>query len=77
MNTELDKAATIVERILSALKDTPLVRDGVTVNFGISAGLASFPLHSTQGRDLVRLADKAMYLAKKDGGNRYRTADNL
>ena len=76
-NTGLDKAASIAERILEALESTPLVKDGVTVNFGISAGLASFPEHSSLGRDLVRLADKAMYLAKKDGGNRYRTADIL
>ncbi len=73
----LDKAAAIVERILAALGNNPLVKDGTVVEFGISAGLASFPLHSVLGRDLVRLADKAMYLAKKDGGNRYRTADNL
>jgi diguanylate cyclase (GGDEF)-like protein len=73
----LDKAAAIVERILAALGNNPLEKDGTVVEFGISAGLASFPLHSVLGRDLVRLADKAMYLAKKDGGNRYRTADNL
>lgn len=73
----LDKAAAIVERILDALERNPLEENGVVVDFGISAGLASFPRHSTLGRDLVRLADKAMYLAKKDGGNGYRTADQL
>ncbi|HHY45415.1 MAG TPA: GGDEF domain-containing protein [Firmicutes bacterium] len=75
--TDLEQAKGIADRILTALRETPLVKDGTTVSFGISVGLASFPKHSTLGRDLVRLADKAMYLAKKDGGNRYRTADNL
>lgn len=77
IGTDLSGAAGMMDKVLEDLGQNPLKVQGVRVDFGISAGLASFPKHSTSGRDLVRLADKAMYLAKVDGGNRYSTADNL
>lgn len=76
-NADLDKAEAIAERILSALDSSPLEVEGKRLSFGVSAGIASFPKHSVLGRDLVRMADKCMYLAKKDGGNRWYTADSL
>jgi diguanylate cyclase (GGDEF)-like protein len=73
----LDEAIGIGQRVLEAIKKEPLVFEGNTLRYGVSLGVASYPKHSILGRDLVRLADKAMYLAKKSGGNRLRTADSL
>lgn len=75
--TDLDKAQAIAQRIFTALAGSPLERENEQVSFGISAGIASFPRHSVLGRDLIRMADKSMYVAKKDGGNRCYTADML
>jgi len=73
----LDEATGIGQRALDAIKKNPLIHEGNTLHYGVSMGVATFPNHSILGRDLVRLADKAMYLAKKRGGNMLCTADSL
>ena len=73
----LDEATIIGQRVLDAIKKDPLIHEGNELFYGVSMGVASFPKHSVFGRDLVRMADKAMYLAKKHGGNMLYTADSL
>lgn len=73
----LDEATIIGQRVLDAIKKDPLVHEGNELFYGVSMGVASFPKHSIFSRDLVRMADKAMYLAKKHGGNMLYTADSL
>lgn len=75
--TDLTEATGIGQRVLEAIKKTPLVHEGRNLTYGVSVGVASFPRHTALGRDLVRMADKAMYLAKKHGGNMVYTADSL
>ncbi len=72
-----DIATGIGQRVLEAIKKTPLVHEGKDLHYGVSLGVASFPKHSLLGTDLIRMADKAMYLAKKQGGNMIYTADSL
>ena len=38
----------------------------------VSAGVATYPTHGTSRDELIRLADSALYWAKKDGKNRVR-----
>jgi diguanylate cyclase (GGDEF)-like protein len=71
------EATAIGQRILQAIKKDPLIYDGHEVGYGVSMGVASFPKHSMFSRDLIRMADKAMYLAKREGGNMVYTADSL
>ncbi|HEY6280950.1 MAG TPA: diguanylate cyclase [Burkholderiales bacterium] len=48
---------------------------GVKVNIKTSVGIALFPQHGNDPELLLTLADRAMYKAKKAGGNGYRFFD--
>ncbi len=74
---DLKGAEIIGQRILEALHKAETFYEGQMVSFGISVGVASFPEHTALGRDLIRMADKAMYLAKTSGGNAVYSADSL
>jgi diguanylate cyclase (GGDEF)-like protein len=58
-------ARSIVERVAS------LEIEGVGP-VTVSAGVATYPMHGTGRDELIRLADSALYWAKKDGKNRVR-----
>jgi diguanylate cyclase (GGDEF)-like protein len=52
----------------------PLPED---LHIGLSVGIATYPFDADDYPTLVKLADQAMYLAKRDGGNRVRTTNDL
>lgn len=58
-------ARSIVERVAA------LHVEGVG-EVSVSAGVATYPTHGTGRDELIRLADSALYWAKKDGKNRVR-----
>jgi len=58
-------ARSIVERVAA------LHVEGVG-EVTVSAGVATYPTHGTSRDELIRLADSALYWAKKDGKNRVR-----
>ena len=43
----------------------------------VSMGVATYPADADNERDLLRHADRAMYLGKRDGRNQVRTEDEL
>jgi diguanylate cyclase (GGDEF)-like protein len=47
------------------------------VRTGVSVGIATYPFDAEDYPTLVKIADQAMYLAKRAGGNRVRTANDL
>ncbi|WP_081666852.1 diguanylate cyclase domain-containing protein [Laribacter hongkongensis] len=47
----------------------PVLLDFVTVKISASIGVSRFPSDALNGDDLLRIADMAMYLAKKNGKN--------
>jgi diguanylate cyclase (GGDEF)-like protein len=59
-----------VERLCSRLIDTlraPIAARGVAIEVGVSVGIAFAPDHSRDAKELLRLADVAMYVAKRNG----------
>jgi diguanylate cyclase (GGDEF)-like protein len=59
-----------VEWLCSRLIDTlrvPITARGVAIEVGVSVGIAFSPDHSRDAKELLRLADVAMYVAKRNG----------
>ncbi|CTQ55790.1 Cyclic di-GMP phosphodiesterase Gmr [Roseibium album] len=66
----------IAEKILSNI-EKPFNIANSPVHIGVSIGIATYPTHATNIRDLLRLADEAMYRAKARGKNRFAYCDDL
>lgn len=67
--------AVLAQKVISSLSETLLV-DGHQVTVGASIGIAACPDHSTEAAGLLRAADIAMYTAKEQGKNCFRTYDH-
>jgi diguanylate cyclase (GGDEF)-like protein len=74
--TDIETAEAIGKSLI-AVCSTPVYYKDSSFNIGLSVGIASYPEDSTVGRDLIRLADWAMYHAKKCGGNIVCKASDL
>lgn len=68
---QTDNVIVVANKILAALS-LPFIVQGNTCMIGCSIGIAIFPDDSDNPESLVKMADNAMYLAKKSGKNNYR-----
>jgi len=67
----LEAASTIAERIRRSVENTPVDIGETQVHLTISLGLSSFPIHRAKSKEeLVKMADLALYDAKRRGRNR-------
>jgi diguanylate cyclase (GGDEF)-like protein len=67
-------ALEVAERVRSAIGEIRL--PGAELSVTASVGVAAFPDHASTPERLERLADSALYLAKRQGRNRVEVADN-
>lgn len=76
-NTELDGAVVAAKNILSALEPAFEV-DGVSLSILASLGVAVYPLHGRDVSTLLKCADVAMYVAKRnrDGYTVYNISED-
>jgi diguanylate cyclase (GGDEF)-like protein len=72
-DTEIDAALEIAERVRVAIAEISL--PGTDVSVTASIGVAGFPQHASTLDRLERLADTALYLAKRQGRNRVELAE--
>jgi diguanylate cyclase (GGDEF)-like protein len=72
-DTEIADALEIAERIRVAIAEISL--HGSDVSVTASIGVAIFPNHASSPDRLERLADAALYLAKRQGRNRVELAE--
>jgi diguanylate cyclase (GGDEF)-like protein len=71
-DTEAAAAVEIAERVRAAIAEISL--SGTDVSVTASLGVAGFPGHATTLDRLERLADAALYVAKRQGRNRVELA---
>ena len=71
-DTEIAVALEIAERVRAVIAEISL--PGTDVSVTVSIGVAGFPDHASTLERLERLADAALYLAKRQGRNRVELA---
>ncbi len=64
--SDMGHAAQVAGKIL-ALCNTPFVLQGHSVQVGVSGGISMFPEHGEDFEALLRHADTAMYVSKRNG----------
>jgi diguanylate cyclase (GGDEF)-like protein/PAS domain S-box-containing protein len=64
-------AVTVATRLADSLKE-PFTLNGQTVFLTASTGISVFPEDGSEGEDLTKNAEAAMYHAKEEGGDGYR-----
>ncbi len=70
-----DEQATVVaQRIVESTSQPMRLEEGVEVNIGTSIGVALYPQHGSNHEVLMRQADQAMYVAKREGKGVIRLA---
>ena len=57
---------SLCARLLDSLR-SPITARGVAIEVGVNVGIAFSPDHSRDAKELLRLADVAMYVAKRKG----------
>ena len=72
-DTEIPAALRIAERVRAAIAEMSL--PGTDVAVTVSVGVAGYPEHASTPDRLARLADAALYLAKREGRNRVELAE--
>jgi diguanylate cyclase (GGDEF)-like protein len=68
-NCSLEIAVSLAERLCHCVDSEPIRAEGVTISLTVSLGTATWDGNAS-ATELLRLADEAMYRAKKAGRNR-------
>ena len=71
-----DDVLRVAQRILKKLQIEVPSPNG-TISVGCTIGLAVYPASATDSEELLDMADRLMYIGKKDGRNRIVTVDAL
>jgi diguanylate cyclase (GGDEF)-like protein len=67
----LEATSTIAERIRRTVENTPVGLGESQIHLTISLGISNFPIHRAKSKEeLVKMADLALYEAKRGGRNR-------
>jgi diguanylate cyclase (GGDEF)-like protein len=69
--TTVEGATQLAERICSAVRRDPFDVEGGPLRVTVSVGGAAFPTQGSSAATLMRAADKALYVAKHEGRDRW------
>jgi diguanylate cyclase (GGDEF)-like protein len=65
------------ERLRAAIAAQPIPHPHATITVTASIGVAWCPAHADTAEGLLRVADQALYQAKRAGRNRTRSSNDL
>ena len=68
--TSMHWAIVVAERLRYAVTEKPIMVDQLPIPVTLSIGVTAYPEHTQYSRELVMIADQALYRAKKDNFNR-------
>jgi diguanylate cyclase (GGDEF)-like protein len=68
------RTVDVALKILNSLNEPFLIKDN-QIYINTSIGIALYPDDGEKEEALIKTADKAMYLAKKEGPNNYHWAE--
>ncbi|MFC4273548.1 diguanylate cyclase domain-containing protein [Achromobacter aloeverae] len=71
---DIDTAHHLAGKILASMRDPIRLPGGTEAVSSLSIGIAVYPDHAKDARDLFEAADAAMYRAKRQGGDSQATA---
>jgi diguanylate cyclase (GGDEF)-like protein len=73
-----EAAKTVTQKIIDLMAGYTFKLPGqnILINLGITAGIATYPLHAQSAGDLLRAADAALYHAKKHHRGSFVQAQN-
>ncbi|MBI4576286.1 MAG: sigma 54-interacting transcriptional regulator [Planctomycetes bacterium] len=71
--TDAKDAQVVAEKIRAGIADASFTDQDISLT--VSLGIASFPVNAASAAELIRRADQALYQAKKDGKNCWRSWD--
>ena len=69
VNTNVRDCIPLAKRIVEGINRKTFIFDGIATNLTISAGMSGYPSMSKESKELIKMADDAMYQTKKKGGN--------
>lgn len=76
--TNREQAQTVVERIMESMAALSIMTpEGQRVHSTISMGMAVFPEHGRDAKEIFLVADNMMYKAKSEGKNALSVADEV
>ncbi|MFQ3574112.1 MAG: GGDEF domain-containing protein, partial [Thermodesulfovibrionales bacterium] len=76
-DTRLENAYDVAERIRLAIQNEHIIYKSHPINFTVSGGVAELNEDMISYDDLVRYADNALYVAKKNGKNKTELMKNI
>ena len=69
VNTNVRECIPLAERIVESIYKKTFIHDGIATNISISGGMSGYPLPANNSKELIKMADNALYLTKANGGN--------
>ena len=77
INTTALMSNIVAQRIVDNIADFDFSLDGVKTKLTISGGMSEYPTHSQSTKELIEIADQAMYSIKQRGGNGIKISENI
>jgi len=75
--TDLDAALIAAEKVRRCIEQIEIPHESGNLKVTISLGLAAFPRHAQDKDDLIKSADGALYVSKREGKNQVSVGEKI